>query len=125
MNKQEWRAERFRLASKRRSMHQCATKHVKRPYINSRLTKTHDSNNKFNSEMANVCFGNGLHTFVTIILILIGALSILLSFISVCGATIQIFFTGRWIERVITLAVGMLGVFIGDLIWNYFVKRDD
>lgn len=115
MNKQEWRAERFRLASKRRSMHQCATKHVKRPYINSRLTKTNDSNNKFNSDMSNVCFDNGLHPFVAIILILIGALSLLLSFI----------FPDRWVEIEITLAVGMLGVFIGDLIWNYFVKRDD
>lgn len=123
MDKQRWRAERFRLASRRRSAHQCATKHVKRPYINSHSTRMHDIDGKFNSAMANVCFGNVLRTFVTTILILFGALSILVSFISVCGVTIQIFFTGRWIERVISFAVFLLGVFIGDLIFNYFVKR--
>lgn len=125
MDKQGWRAERFRLANKRRSMHQCTTKHGKKPYINSRSIKKHDINDKFNSAMANVCFGNGWRTFVTTILILIGALSIFVSFISVCGGgvTIQIFFTGQWIEKVISLAVGILAVFIGDLIFNLFVKR--
>ncbi|MFK5706200.1 hypothetical protein ACI3E1_07165 [Ligilactobacillus sp. LYQ139] len=122
MDKQEWRAERFRLASKRRSQHQCVTKQVKKSYIDSRSVITCEDNNKFPSVMGNIFFGDVLSTIITTILILTGAIKPVFSLFSDWERSFQSLFNGQWIEGIISIVTCLLALWFGMLLGHLFDK---